>query len=51
MPFREAVTAGLPAVMVGRIDVRSVDPRVPSSLSRKVTTGLLRDDSGSLGWS
>ena len=46
VPFREAVTAGLPAVMVGHIDVRAVDPRVPSSLSRKVTTGLLRDELG-----
>ncbi|RYB91282.1 beta-N-acetylhexosaminidase [Nocardioides glacieisoli] len=46
VPFREAVTAGLPAVMVGHIDVRSVDPRVPSSLSRRVTTGLLRDELG-----
>ncbi len=46
VPFREAVAAGLPAVMVGHIDVRAVDPRVPSSLSRKVTTGLLRDELG-----
>jgi len=43
VPFRTAVEAGVPAVMVGHIDVRAVDPRVPSSLSRKVTTGLLRD--------
>ena len=46
VPFREAVAAGLPAVMVGHIDVRAVDPRVPSSLSRKVVTGLLREDLG-----
>ncbi|NYE37240.1 beta-N-acetylhexosaminidase [Nocardioides cavernae] len=46
VPFRAAVEAGLPAVMVGHIDVRAVDPRVPSSLSRKVTTGLLRDELG-----
>src|SRR6478735_9407716 len=46
VPFREAVAAGLPAVMVGHIDVRAVDPRMPSSLSRKVTTGLLRDELG-----
>ncbi|MBL0748808.1 glycoside hydrolase family 3 protein [Nocardioides baculatus] len=46
VPFREAVAAGLPSVMVGHIDVRAVDPRVPSSLSRKVTTGLLRDELG-----
>ena len=46
VPFREAVEAGLPSVMIGHLDVRSVDPRVPSSLSRKVVTGLLRDRLG-----
>ena len=46
VPFREAVEAGLPSVMVGHIDVRAIDPRVPSSLSRKVVTGLLRDELG-----
>ncbi|RYB93270.1 beta-N-acetylhexosaminidase [Nocardioides oleivorans] len=46
VPFRAAAEAGLPAVMVGHIDVRAVDPRMPSSLSRKVTTGLLRDELG-----
>jgi beta-N-acetylhexosaminidase len=46
VPFRSAVEAGLPAVMVGHIDLRAVDPRVPSSLSRAVVTGLLRDDLG-----
>ena len=46
VPFREAVAAGLPSVMVGHLDVRSIDPRVPSSLSRKVVTGLLRDELG-----
>ena len=46
VPFRAGVAAGLPAVMVGHLDVRAVDPRVPSSLSRKVVTGLLRHDLG-----
>lgn len=46
VPFRGAVAAGLPAVMVGHLDVRAVDPRVPSSLSRAVVTGLLRDELG-----
>lgn len=49
VPFRRAVEAGLPAVMVGHIDVRAVDPHVPSSLSRAVVTGLLRDDLGFAG--
>lgn len=46
VPFRSAVEAGVPAVMVGHLDVRALDPRVPSSLSRTVVTGLLRDELG-----
>lgn len=46
VPFRAGVRAGLPSVMVGHIDVRAVDPGVPSSLSRKVVDGLLRDRLG-----
>ena len=46
VPFARGVEAGLPAVMVGHIDVRAIDPGVPSSLSRKVVTGLLRDELG-----
>ena len=46
VPFRAGVEAGLPSVMVGHIDVRSVDPGVPSSLSHAVVTGLLRDRLG-----
>ena len=49
VPFRGAVEAGLPAVMVGHIDVRAVDPGVPSSLSRPVVTGLLREELGFAG--
>jgi beta-N-acetylhexosaminidase len=46
VPFASAVEAGVPAVMVGHIDVRAVDPRVPSSMSRDVVTGLLREQLG-----
>lgn len=45
-PFGAGIEAGLPAVMVGHIDVRKIDPGNPSSLSRKVVTGLLRDRLG-----
>ena len=45
-PFASLVRGGAPAVMVGHLDVRAVDPHVPSSLSRKVVTGLLRDRLG-----
>lgn len=46
VPFSAGIAAGLPSVMVGHIDVRAVDPGVPSSLSRKVVTGVLRQRLG-----
>ncbi len=46
VPFRDGIDAGLPAVMVGHIDVREVDPGTPATLSRKVVTGLLRERLG-----
>jgi beta-N-acetylhexosaminidase len=46
VPFSALVDVGAPAVMVTHIDVRAVDPGVPSSLSRTVITGLLRDQLG-----
>lgn len=46
VPFAAAIAGGAPAVMVGHLDVRAVDPRVPSSLSRKVVTGILREELG-----
>jgi beta-N-acetylhexosaminidase len=49
VPFSGLVNAGAPALMVTHIDVRAVDPGVPSSLSRKVVTGLLRDQLGFRG--
>ncbi|NDL57526.1 beta-N-acetylhexosaminidase [Phytoactinopolyspora sp. XMNu-373] len=45
IPFREAVEAGIPVVMVGHIEVEAVDPGTPSSLSSDVV-GLLRDELG-----
>lgn len=46
VPFQAGVSGGVSAVMVAHIDVRAVDPGAPSSLSRKVVTGLLRDRLG-----
>lgn len=46
VPFARAVEQDAPAVMVGHIALRAVDPGVPSSLSRPVVTGLLRRDLG-----
>jgi beta-N-acetylhexosaminidase len=49
VPFRAGIAAGLPEIMVGHIDVRAIDPGMPSSLSRKVVTGLLRKQLGFRG--
>lgn len=46
VPFRAAVDAGLPAVMIGHLAVTAVDPGVPATVSRPVVTGLLRDGLG-----
>ncbi len=46
VPFRAGVADGISAVMVAHIDVRAVHPGMPSSLSRQVVTGLLRQRLG-----
>lgn len=46
IPFVDGVRAGAPVVMVAHLDVRAVDPGTPSSLSKKVVNGLLRDGLG-----
>jgi len=46
LPFEAGVDGGVPSVMVAHLDVRAVDPGVPSSVSRPVVTGLLRRDLG-----
>ncbi|MDP9444425.1 MAG: beta-N-acetylhexosaminidase, partial [Actinomycetota bacterium] len=48
-PFRAAVDAGVPAVMVGHIDVRAIDPGIPATVSRRVVSGLLRSRVGFSG--
>lgn len=43
-PFRQMFEAGVPGVMVGHLNVPSIERRrVPASLSREVVTGLLRE--------
>lgn len=49
IPFRRAVEGGVPAVMVAHIDLRRVDPAVPSSLSGRVIRGVLRERLGFSG--
>jgi beta-N-acetylhexosaminidase len=45
-PFGAAIEAGTSAVMISHIAVKRIDPGVPSSLSHKVVTGLLRHQMG-----
>jgi beta-N-acetylhexosaminidase len=42
VPFRAALGAGCPAVMVGHVRYRALDPALPASLSAEVIGGLLR---------
>lgn len=46
VPFRAAVRAQVPAVLTAHLDIRAVDPGRPSSVSRKVVTGMLRHQLG-----
>ncbi|MDE6541312.1 MAG: serine hydrolase [Muribaculaceae bacterium] len=47
VPFREYADAGCSGVMVGHLSVPALDASgTPASLSKKITTGLLRDELG-----
>lgn len=50
-PFRELIKAGAPAVMVAHMNIPALDatPNIPSSISRKVVTDLLRTELGFRG--
>lgn len=48
-PFTAAINAGADMVMVGHIKVPAIDPERPASLSRKITTDLLRGELGFKG--
>ena len=45
-PFREAIAAGVAAVMTAHLLLPSLDPERPATLSRAVLTDLLRRDLG-----
>ncbi|GIP40107.1 glycoside hydrolase family 3 [Paenibacillus sp. J31TS4] len=48
-PFREAVKEGADAVMIAHILLPKLDPDHPSSFSRRIITGLLREELGYKG--
>jgi beta-N-acetylhexosaminidase len=51
VPFRQAIAAGVPAVMLAHIIVPALDPTpsLPASLSRRISTDLLRGELGFTG--
>ena len=47
LPFREAVRAGVPAVMTTHILFPQLEPEhLPATMSRRIMTGLLREQMG-----
>ncbi|MEI5984778.1 MULTISPECIES: glycoside hydrolase family 3 protein [Sphingobacterium] len=50
-PFKELINAGAPSVMVAHMNIPSLDatPNIPSSISKKVVTDLLRKELGFKG--
>ncbi len=50
-PFREAIKAGISGVMIAHMDIPSLDStkNLPSTLSRKIVTGNLKDSLGFKG--
>lgn len=50
-PFREAIRAGISGVMIAHMDIPALDTakNLPSTLSRKIVTGVLKDSLGFKG--
>ncbi|WP_461450459.1 glycoside hydrolase family 3 protein [Mucilaginibacter sp.] len=50
-PFREAIKAGISGVMIAHMDIPALDTtkHLPSTLSRKIVTGILKDSLGFKG--
>jgi beta-N-acetylhexosaminidase len=50
-PFREAIKAGISGVMIAHMDIPALDStkNLPSTLSRKIVTGILKDSLGFKG--
>jgi len=49
VPFRAALDAGCPAVLVAHVRYRALDPTLPASLSPAIIGGLLRERLGFAG--
>jgi beta-N-acetylhexosaminidase len=46
VPFRTAIAAGVQSVMTGHLLVPAYDDELPATLSRRILTGLLREELG-----
>jgi beta-N-acetylhexosaminidase len=46
LPFREAIRAGIPSILVAHLNCPALDPVAPSSLSRVIVTDILRGELG-----
>ncbi|WP_306206529.1 glycoside hydrolase family 3 protein [Actinoplanes sp. RD1] len=49
VPFQAAVAAGVRSIMTGHLIVPALDPELPATLSRRILTGLLREELGFTG--
>lgn len=49
VPFRRAISEGVEAVMTAHIVFPALDPDLPATLSKKILTGLLREELGYRG--
>lgn len=46
IPFKAAIEAGVPAIMVAHLMLTNIDKEFPATISRKVITGILRREMG-----
>ena len=47
IPFRAAIDAGIPAIMISHVMFPNIEPeRVPCTMSRKIVTGILKEKLG-----
>ena len=46
VPFRQAILSHVPMVLVAHLSCPALDPESPSSLSRPIITGILREELG-----
>nr|WP_051217333.1 glycoside hydrolase family 3 N-terminal domain-containing protein [Paenibacillus assamensis] len=48
-PFKAVIDQGIESIMTSHIIIEAIDPTLPATLSKKVLTGLLREDLGFKG--